>query len=262
MSAGASAPSSYARAPRQRVRTFVSGLDEELQGGIPAGNLVLIAGPPGTMKTSLALWILYHNALEAGKTGVYISLEQSMDSLMQQAESMGMDFSKVQGKVKIVDMGFLRRNVSGGTQSVQWMEIFTQYAENLKKSMNYEILVGDSLAVFETFMAADKSRREKLYFLFEAMRAWGATVFVIGEEGLQRGPKRKPWERRAPGEGVVPDEEYLANGTIRLSKEPSPGGGRGRLRMALIDKMQGTRHTISYFALLFEKGKFQVTRAI
>ena len=262
MTAAAAAVSSAPRAPRPRVRSYVQGLDEELHGGIPSGNLVLISGPPGTMKTSLALWILYHNALEAGKTGVYISLEQSLDSLMQQAESLGMDFSKVEGKVKIVDMGFLRRNFSATGPSVSWMDVFRSYAENLKKTMNYEILVADSLAVFETFMAADQSRREKLYFLFESMRAWGATVFVIGEEGLQRGKPRKPWERRAPGEGVVPDEEYLANGTIRLSKEPSPGGGRGRLRMTLIEKMQGTKHSISYFALLYEKGKFQVTKAI
>jgi KaiC/GvpD/RAD55 family RecA-like ATPase len=250
------------RPPRPRVKTYIQGLDEELQGGIPERNLVLIAGPPGTMKTSIALWILYHNALEAGRTGAYISLEQSKDSLLAQAESLGMDFSKVEDKVKLVDMGFLRRNVSMAGGGVQWLDIFKQYAENMKKSLDYQILVADSLAVFETFMAADKSRREKIYFLFESMRSWSSTVFVIGEEGLQRGPPRQPWERRKAGQTEVPEEEYLANGTIRLSKEPSPGGGRGRLRMALIDKMQGTRHSIAYFALLFEQGKFQVTRAI
>ena len=43
---------------------------------------------------------------------------------------------------------------------------------------------------------------------------------------------------------------------------PARWGGLGRLRMALMDKMQGTKHSIAYFALLFEQGKFQVTRAI
>src|SRR3989304_680322 len=122
------------RGPRPGTKTHILGFDEELHGGIPAGNLVLISGAPGTMKTSIALYILYHNALEDGKTGVYVSMEQSQESLMQQAESLGMDFSKVKDKVRIVDLGFLRWNVSTPGSSISWMDIFRMYCEDLKKA--------------------------------------------------------------------------------------------------------------------------------
>jgi len=40
------------------IKTFVRGFDEEIGGGIPQGHVVLVAGPPGTMKSSLAYSIL------------------------------------------------------------------------------------------------------------------------------------------------------------------------------------------------------------
>ena len=48
----------------KRVVTNVEGLDELLGGGIPEGNIVLVSGAPGTMKTSLTYHILHTNALD------------------------------------------------------------------------------------------------------------------------------------------------------------------------------------------------------
>ena len=46
----------------KRIKTYVKGLDEVMQDGIPEGSVVMIAGKPGTMKSSFAFNILYHNA--------------------------------------------------------------------------------------------------------------------------------------------------------------------------------------------------------
>ena len=48
----------------KRVKTFIKGLDKEIDGGIPKGSIVMIAGKPGTMKSSLAFNILYKKTLE------------------------------------------------------------------------------------------------------------------------------------------------------------------------------------------------------
>jgi KaiC/GvpD/RAD55 family RecA-like ATPase len=50
-------------------KTYIRGFDEEIEGGIPQGHVVLVAGPPGTMKSSLAYSILYNNALNGNRTG-------------------------------------------------------------------------------------------------------------------------------------------------------------------------------------------------
>jgi len=43
----------------KRIPTNVDGLDEVLGGGIPEGNIVLLSGAPGTMKTSLSYHVLH-----------------------------------------------------------------------------------------------------------------------------------------------------------------------------------------------------------
>src|SRR3990172_428152 len=58
-----------------RVKTYIEGLDDTLDGGIPKGHVVLVSGSPGTMKTSVTFSILYHN-VKAGSKGLYISRGQ------------------------------------------------------------------------------------------------------------------------------------------------------------------------------------------
>ena len=58
----------------ERISTFIEGFDEVLGGGIPKGSVVLISGSPGTMKTTLAFSMLYHNVKANNSKGIYISL--------------------------------------------------------------------------------------------------------------------------------------------------------------------------------------------
>src|SRR5947209_5050147 len=51
----------------KRVSTHIEGLDEVLGGGIPEGNVVLVSGAPGTMKTSLTYHILHSSALDGSR---------------------------------------------------------------------------------------------------------------------------------------------------------------------------------------------------
>jgi len=233
-------------AERHRIKTHILGLDEEMHGGIPHGNVVLLSGAPGTMKSSVALNLLYNNAVHDGKSGLYVSLEQGRDSLLDQAASINMDFTKVEDKVRIIDMGYLRKNLEQAQKGVSWMDVFRMYAENLKSTLKYDILVADSLTVFDVFLGADVNRREKLFQLFEWMRDLKCTSVIIAEAG--HGPT-----------GTT-EEDYLADGIIRLSKERV--GAMDMQRMLLVDKMRGTKHNTSLFTLLFEQHKFQVTRAI
>src|SRR3989442_10708391 len=58
-----------------RIRTFVAGFDEALEGGIPKGHVVVLGGPSGTMKTSLGLNLVHPNRLD-GVRRLYVSLEE------------------------------------------------------------------------------------------------------------------------------------------------------------------------------------------
>lgn len=70
------------------------GLDVVLGGGLPPGRLYLLEGRPGTGKTTLALRFLIAG-LEAGESGLYITLSESKEELGSVALSHGFDVSRL-----------------------------------------------------------------------------------------------------------------------------------------------------------------------
>jgi len=231
----------------QRLKTYIDGYDRILEGGIPAGQIILISGTPGTMKSSLSYYILYHNVLEGGQTGVYITLEQSRASLIRQMEKMGMDPGAAPDRLHVLDLGIIRKKLKETSTGGSWMQVFKGYVGNLKQSMGFNIMVIDSLDVLET-MAGISHRRTDLFYLFEWLRDLGVTVFLISEATS---------DRLLDGSY---DEGYLSDGIIALRMQVVRDVETQR-RIRTV-KMRETNHDPSYFSLLYSSGKFQVTKVI
>src|SRR6266566_280212 len=99
----------------KRLSTHIEGLDEVLGGGIPEGNVVLVSGAPGTMKTSLTYHILHSSALN-GSRGLYVSLEQGRASLIDHTEGLGYRLDDTHGNLSVLDLGTLQETDRiGGT---------------------------------------------------------------------------------------------------------------------------------------------------
>jgi len=75
---------------RGKVKTYIKGFDEQMDGGIPEGAVVLLVGEPGTMKSSIAFSILFNNAKETNAKGLYISLEQGRSNNNLKPAGVGM----------------------------------------------------------------------------------------------------------------------------------------------------------------------------
>ncbi len=230
---------------KPKIKTCIEGLDEHMTGGIPQGHVVLISGMPGTMKSTVAYSILFNNAKKENKKGLYISLEQGRDSLVEHMAGLGMVNSEVDTQINIVDMAYLRLNMDEEASEQQsWMDIFKMYAENMKQNMDYEILIIDSLPVLELLGKMDQ-RREDLFYFFGWLRELGVTTFIVAE---------------ATNDATrVNEEDFLADGIIRLTKERK---GYDITRQIVIDKMRGTKHNTGYFTLLHDGKDFQLTRVI
>lgn len=233
--------------PRTRKKTFVRGLDETLDGGIPEGHIVLITGSPGTMKSSLAFSILYHNALRKGEKGLYLTLEQSKASLVEHLEAMGMDDPAAYEHLAIFDMAMLRKNLAFMAEG-SWIALFKGYVKNLMDANGHGLVVIDSMNVLET-MAGFDERRTELFYLFEWLRELEATVFLLLET---RG--------EAPASNGQLDEAYLADGVIRLDLYPvSDLDVQRRLRCV---KLRAVHHDTSSFALAWNDDTFEIARAV
>lgn len=228
------------------VKTHIMGFDEQLGGGVPEGSVALVVGEPGTMKSSVAYSMLYHNALSDDRKGLYISLEQGRESLLSQMAGLGMDHSVVEDKLTVLDLALIRKNLTMlGDHS--WLHVFKMYADNLKKSQDYSLLVLDSLPVLEMLANFEKPRIELFHF-FEWLRDHNTTTFLIQEQ-----------ERGSQSFGKY-DEDFLSDAVLHL-------------RMAVLDdinvqrriravKVRSANHSPNYFQLLFQDARFQVTKVI
>ena len=67
------------------VKTGIKGLDEVLFGGIPRGNITLVAGTAGTGKTTLGVEFVYRGARQFNEPGVIVLFEVAPDKLIRDA---------------------------------------------------------------------------------------------------------------------------------------------------------------------------------
>src|SRR5947207_9095236 len=215
--------------PKSFVYTHIRGFDEEvLRGGIPQGHVILIRGASGTMKSSLAYYILYHNAL-GGLPGLYVTLEQTAGSLLEHVASLGLKATTVSDALPILDLGRGREHLEEMVAKVGAMTdataprgealvaVLKAKVLELRKKRKFELLAIDSWDALELILEFQDRRAETLGF-FEWLGDLGVTSLLIsGAPGGQA-----PWPGREQGR--------LGAGIVLLSLQPGTEAAyQGRL---------------------------------
>lgn len=218
-----------------RVPTYVKGLDSALQGGVPSGHVVGIVGPGGSMKTSLALYTLVKNRA-AGRRGVYITIEESRDSIVQTMRRLGLG----EGEDFVVDIGRLRLDYAGAQEIRDWVRVLEDYLSRRRERDALGVIVIDSLDALTALTHIDDVRQE-LFRLFHFLRGLGATSFVLAEQDPAR-------------PGVDHDVAFLADGVFELRFS---GVGEGKVQLLVrVAKMRHTDHSRDYFVLEYGREGF------
>lgn len=225
----------------ERIRTYVRGLDEQLQGGIPAGHVVLLAGKPGTMKSSISFNMLYGNAKNDGRGAVYVTLEQSRESLLANMAGLGMDATGLEKKLSVLDLSLIRKKLKQ-LSNKSWIEVFKMYIENLDKTVDISLLVIDSLPVLEV-MGKFEDPRDELFRLFEWLRDLGITSLLITE--MQQDSDKF----------CENGEDFLSDGIIHLDLRREDRNVD--LYMSVV-KMRKTAHARGYYPLIYDEGGFEL----
>jgi circadian clock protein KaiC len=231
--------------PVPRLKTHVAGLDDKLSGGMPEGFNVVIWGPVGTLKSSIAFSIMYRNAME-GKKGIYFSLEQMSSTLFQQASTMNMDINNVKDNMTVLDIGTLRRTTETlpdiENSDIDWGVVILNQVKALSEMNKIDLIVVDSLNVLTLFTDRGEMRRA-MFHLFRELKELGLTALLIVE---------------GPEEHIITDNhvfKYLADGLIFLSIERKD---RSTTRLLQVVKMRSTNHPTDFYPLLFDKEKFKI----
>ncbi len=218
------------------------GLDEKMEGGIPKGSVNLICGTAGTMKSSLAYSILYHNALRAGIPGLYVTLEQDPRSLLIHMEKLNM---AKKGAVDIVSFNDIKEKIKE-RRVENWIQKLSGFLKEMKDEKKYELLVIDSLNALYS-LTTIKDVRAEIYFFFKSLSDLGFTSFLISE---------MPPEGGRYGEYGV--EEFLSDGIIHLLFQRRGGILTSLERYIGIVKMRATNHDTHYFPLLYQNDRFTI----
>ena len=229
----------------QAIPTHVEGLDRALGGGIPEGNIVLIAGGPGTMKSTLVYSILYRNA-QNGIPGLFVSLEQDAKDVVEKMALLGME-PLPEDRLYVMDMTHLRLAFREKEKGKDWIKILSTLFEEAVHAGGYKLFALDSLEVLYAIVAFKEVRRELFHFV-GMLKALGFTPFLVAET-----PLGVPVREGRP-------EDFLADGIILL--EQFPVGAMGvQLRVRCV-KMRGSHHDRGYFLMDWDGGRFLATKAI
>lgn len=213
-----------------RAKTGISGLDSVLSGGVPAGNLVLLSGPCGTGKTTLALEMLVNGA-RAGESGIFLSTTETVERVLQNASSFAFfDRSLVDKKLHFFDLAEIydKLNISAELSDKDIDSLVRWFSKTVKEEGATRVVI-DSLSGLCQRLAKPELVRDITLRLGRALSAAGVTTVATSETRVG--------ESAYSTFGV---EEGVADGIILLGNHDSRGY---LLRTIQVVKMRGTVHS-------------------
>jgi circadian clock protein KaiC len=157
-----------------RLTTGVPGLDEVLGGGLPEYSLTLIAGSPGSGKTTLAQQTMFSLAtMERPALHFTVLGEPLLKMLRYQQQFTFFDSDKIDRVVRFV-------NLSDIAQTENLDRVLETIVSEVERT-NPGIVVVDS---FRTVMRAGSGEHNIASFLHRLalhLATWQATTFLVGE---------------------------------------------------------------------------------
>lgn len=212
-----------------RLSLGISKLDELLEGGIPRNFFVAVTGEPGTGKTILCIHFI-NEGIKSRDRNIYVTTEESKDSIIAQAAQFNMDFRTAidDNKLIIIDALMGTKN-QWNLESLDTSLLVDKIIE-AKKSLGYgqARLVVDSLSAF--WLDRPAMARRESYFMKKVLAKWDFTILVTSQYAITTAS--------AFGWGV----EHVADGIIRFRRMTRDGILR---RYLIIEKMRQTNHSLN-----------------
>ncbi|NYZ74316.1 hypothetical protein H0O00_04175 [Candidatus Micrarchaeota archaeon] len=204
-----------------RVKTGISGLDEMLNGGIPAGRHVALYGGPGSGKTSFCFEYLYQGA-KMGENGLYISLEETADDIV---ENMKNTFPLLSETNKLISEGKLEIIKPDKLD----LEDVANLLEDRITSNGIKRAVVDSATMIRMSFKTEVEYRQTLFEFLSLLRNLDVTTLTTVEATTAKKEEMK-----------YDIEHFVMDGIINLYNIDREDR---RVRALEIFKMRGTDHS-------------------
>ncbi len=162
----------------RRLPTGVPGLDSLLGGGIPEFSFNLIAGTPGSGKTTLAHQIMFSQANPNNRALFFTVLgEPALKMLRYQQQFQFFDIDKINESIRYV-------NLSADLMEGDFERVLSRIAEEVKNYAPSLVFVDSFRSVVQSAKQMKQGVSELQHFVQQLgmqMTSWQATTFLIGE---------------------------------------------------------------------------------
>ena len=215
------------------TRVGVKGVDALLDDkGVPTGHTVLVLGAPGSGKTTFGLQYLVAGA-KAGENGVYVSLDENPDRLIESTEPLGLGVKRqVEAKkIAMVDASPIRLlpakvklgNTEVGRKEFAVATLINSVTEAIKKVGAKRVVV-DPISTLVVHYSGDYERRIALLDLLAATVKSKCTTLLVAEMSDPSLERKYQFE------------EFIVDGVLVLTRVLS---GQNFARVFSVEKMRG-----------------------
>ena len=218
-----------------RITLGITGLDEMLGGGVPKNHNVLVAGGPGTGKTTFGIQYLYQGIKNHNEKGLFITLEEKSESIIKNMEE-SFDWK-------------LKEEINNGNLLIQSVDRYN--FQNLldvcqSSVVNHGVkrVVLDTVTMLRLFFKDDFEFRKGLFNLLDFLGSMDATVVLTSERNYS--------QREEASFGL---EEFISDGVILLYNLPRKNE---RITALEILKMRGVKHSKSIYPFQISKSGISV----
>jgi circadian clock protein KaiC len=223
-----------AAGPRKRrkevpkIPSGIAGLDEVLNGGLPAGRMTLLSGGPGSGKSIIGLQCLLHGAV-AGEPGIMVLFEERAAAVRQNAWSRGWDLASLErnNKLYLMDARLNPGVVISGDFSIKGL---LAILDQQIKSMQARRVVIDAVDTLLHLHDSPMRERQELYALHEWLMDRGlTTIMTVKALPQEEAPSRYAFLDFMADCVIHVDQRVVAQvATRRLRVIKYRGSGYGR----------------------------------
>lgn len=201
-----------------------------MRSDIEAPKVILVTGPPGSMKTSFCYSAMTRYLEKSGEMGLYITLEENAESHLNNMSGLGMGVSP---HIEISDLTDVREldaliEEERPTDYIQFIEQTITYFRQ-RHGERFTVVALDSLGALYSLMDSGENMRKRMFYFFKNLREQDLVAYIVMERALG-GPS-----------DLLGNEGFLVDGIIELGMDSSSGK---TTRFVRVEKMRACKHSM------------------